>query len=145
MTLVDIYKLIEFISYKQPNVHQFVDEFDSLNRENTQYSAIVCQQREHIWMDDRVTYNFYIGYVDRLNETKNNKIQIHSTGILLINNILQALKSNLDIDNATIGTIITVTQKFTAECACAYAALSITVPLLPCEIDYNVDLKPQKI
>lgn len=136
MTLEEIYEIIKALAFKQPNVHQFVDEFEYLNREDTKYSAVICQQQEHNVFEDRITYNFYIGYADRLNDKKNNKIQIQSIGIQLINNIVNSLLNNEDLDLVTIGRIIPVTQKFSAECACVYGLLSITVPMYRCEILY---------
>ena len=88
MTLLQIYNLIKDVSLAQPNINTVVQEFLDLNREDTKYSAIVIQQRDHQQTsDDFITYNFYIGYVDRLLSDKSNNIEIQSTGINILNNI----------------------------------------------------------
>lgn len=127
MTLVEIYNLIEALSLAQPNVHSFVMEFSDLNREDTQYSAVICQQRQHVHNGDFMTYNFYLGYADKMSDLENDEVEIHSTGINILNTIVTLVNENEGI-YATSSEYIDAKEKFEAECAVVYCSLAVEVP-----------------
>lgn len=129
MTLIEIYNLIETLSLSQPNVHSFVKEFADLNREDAEYSSIICQQRSHIHTDGFMTYNFYLGYADKMSDKENDEVEIHSTGITILNTVISLLNENTDL-YAGASEFITATEKFEAEAAVVYCALSVQVPFI---------------
>ena len=68
-SLYDLYSEVERISRSLPNVNTFTESFDNLNREDVEYSAVVFQFRDGTQPGEGfVTYRFYLGYVDRVNE-----------------------------------------------------------------------------
>ena len=146
MTLLQIYNLIKDVSLAQPNINTVVQEFLDLNREDTKYSAIVIQQRDHQQTsDDFITYNFYIGYVDRLLSDKSNNIDIQSTGINILNNIINYIKDTYYPQIAiSAGQYTVFNQRFTAECSGVYTSIALSIPVSDC-VDYGVikDLKPE--
>ena len=146
MTLLQIYNLIKDVSLAQPNINTVVQEFLDLNREDTKYSAIVIQQRDHQQTnDDFITYNFYLGYVDRLLSDKSNNIDIQSTGINILNNIINYIKDTYYPEIAiSAGQYTVFNQRFTAECSGVYTSIALSIPVSEC-VDYGVikDLKPE--
>lgn len=136
MTLLQIYDTLSEKAFEQPNIHTVESEFTKLNREDTKYSAVIIQQREHSRDYNFMNYNFYLGYVDRLNADKENEIEIHSTGINILNNIINGVREDgypeLDI---TGNQFITFNQRFTAECAGVYTAIQVSVPIGECEFE----------
>lgn len=135
MTLLQITNTIKSISLAQPNIHSFVDEFIDLNSSDAKYSAIILQQITHRRNNDFISYSFYLGYADRLNEDKSNEIEVQSTAIQVIDNIVYALENhNLD---TSMGAYNTFTQRFLAEAAGAYVELNITVPVGECTDDFS--------
>ena len=135
MTLLQITNTIKSISLAQPNIHSFVNEFIDLNSSDAKYSAIILQQITHRRNNDFISYSFYLGYADRLNEDKSNEIEVQSTAIQVIDNIVYALENhNLD---TSMGAYNTFTQRFLAEAAGAYVELNITVPVGECTDDFS--------
>lgn len=135
MTLKQLYDKIALAAASQPNVHQVVDKFDLLNRPETCYASFVIQQQEH--NVDQGTFSFYLGYVDMLNADKSNEIDIQSIGIEAIRNVVNYLDSSYEISDVVAGRAVPLTQKFTAECACVYALVTVTVPTTDCYTLYD--------
>ena len=134
MTLLQVINTIQKISSVQPNIHSFVGEFLALNDVTAKYSAIILQQRTHRRNNDFMTYSFYLGYADRLNEDKSNEVEVQSTAIQVIDDIVYKLE-NLNFD-CTVGVYNTFTQRFLAEAAGGYVELDIVVPMGECEDDF---------
>ena len=135
MTLLQVINTIQTISSVQPNIHSFVGEFLDLNDVTAKYSAIVLQQRTHRRNNDFITYSFYLGYADRLNEDKSNEIEVQSTAINTINSIVSKLE-DLGFDT-TMGSYNTFTERFLAEAAGCYVELNINIPVGECEDDFS--------
>ena len=134
MTLLQVINTIQKISSVQPNIHSFVGEFLALNDVTAKYSAIILQQRTHRRNNDFMIYSFYLGYADRLNEDKSNEVEVQSTAIQVIDDIVYKLE-NLNLD-CTVGVYNTFTQRFLAEAAGGYVELDIVVPMGECEDDF---------
>ena len=81
MTLFETYKAIETVANRHPNVNSVVDDFDKLNVETAKYSAIVIQEDIHSRTEDFMTYNFILGYVDRMVSERDDEVAIHSKAI----------------------------------------------------------------
>ena len=139
MTLLQVINTIQKISSVQPNIHSFVGEFLALNDVTAKYSAIILQQRTHRRNNDFMIYSFYLGYADRLNEDKSNEVEVQSTAIQVIDDIVYKLE-NLNFD-CTVGVYNTFTQRFLAEAAGGYVELDIVVPMGECEDDFAKEEK----
>lgn len=143
MTYLEIIESIKSALSSQPNVHTVVDEFTDLNRETIEYGAGVLQTREHQRNGDFMTYNFWLGYVDRLVDGEYNEIEIQSTGIQILNNVLNILLQKIDYADIVGGTFVPFNQRFLARTAGVYCNLSITIPIGDCAYsaaaDFNQD------
>ena len=138
MTYLQILNLIRDTALAQPNVNTVVREFVDLNREDTVYSAVVIQDRDGEY--DRIvengyhTYTWHLGYVDRLTYDESNRDDIFSTGINIINNIVNSIRNTyfptLEID--LIDKFITFNQRFTASCAGVYVVLAVNIQVSEC-------------
>ena len=135
MTLLQLINTIKTIALAQPNIHSCVDEFLSLNDITAKYSAIILQQRNHQRNNDFISFNFYLGAADRLTEDKSNEIEVQSTAINTINNIVSKLE-DLGFDT-TMGSYNVFTERFLAESAGCYVELSINIPVGECEDDFS--------
>lgn len=145
MTLFETFKIINQVAVTEPNIHTIVNTgnvFD-LNNDNAQvkYSAFCVQQQEHQQIGDYVTYRFNLFYVDRLTDDKRNKLEVQSTAISTLQNIIRGL---IDIELIDVGeevTYQTFTERFSAECAGAYCSLSVTsaTPICYEEYLYNIE------
>ena len=134
MTLLQLINTIKTIALAQPNIHSCVDEFLSLNDITAKYSAIILQQRNHQRNNDFISFNFYLGAADRLTEDKSNEIEVQSTAINTINNIVYKLE-DLGFD-CSMGSYNVFTERFLAEAAGCYVELSINIPVGECEDDF---------
>lgn len=158
MTFLEIVQLLISTARQEPNINTVVREFTDLNRENIDYSAIVIQDRDgyrdYINNQDYITYTWYIGYVDMLTEevvnssylgkecdTYDNSDHIISTGITVINDIINTINSSYypHLELTVSDRINTFHQRFTAECAGVYMVLNANVPLSDCS-DSDVKL-----
>lgn len=144
MTLLEVTKLIEYIASRQPNVNTVVETENiyDLNADNyeVKYSAFCLQQQRHTsTIEGFITFNFYAYYIDRLTNDRENKIIIQSTGINILQNIINVLKERIWITDVNISEYITFTEKFTAECAGAYCMISVTVPNTSLCAQYDIN------
>ena len=148
-TLYELYNLIEKVSTALPNVNQFVNSFDSLNREDTSYAAVVLQFRDGTQATEgSVRYRFYLGYVDRVNEntdtpSTSNNILTQSIAEENIRLIINKLYPEVDI---TFGnTFYPFTQRFAALTAGCYVELAITLAVKDCNYESGSVLRDVEI
>ena len=138
MTYLQILNLIKDTALAQPNVNTVVREFIDLNREDTKYSAVVIQDRDglrdRIVEQDYITYTWHLGYVDRLTYDESNRDDIFSTGINVINNIVNSIRNTYfpTLEVRVIDRFNTFNQRFTASCAGVYVVLAIDVAVSDC-------------
>ena len=132
MTLFETYKAIETVANRHPNVNSVVDDFDKLNVETAKYSAIVIQEDIHSRTDDWMTYNFILGYVDRMVDWRGDDVEIHSVAVSALNTIIDTLKKSNQFVDVTSTNYNIFTKRFDAMCAGAYCSLSISVPISNC-------------
>lgn len=147
--LYELYNLIEKVSTALPNVNQFVNSFDSLNREDTSYAAVVLQFRDGTQATEgSVRYRFYLGYVDRVNEntdtpSTSNNILTQSIAEENLRLIINKLYPEVDI---TFGnTFYPFTQRFTALTAGCYVELAITLAVKDCNYESGSVLRDVEI
>ena len=146
MTYLQILNLIKDTALAQPNVNSVVREFLDLNREDAKYSAVVIQDRDgsrdRIVEQDYVTYTWHLGYVDRLTYDESNRDDIISTGINIINNIVNTIKNTWfpELEVSIVDRINTFDQRFTAQCAGVYVVLSVNAQVSDCVDSESTDL-----
>ena len=146
MTYLQILNLIKDTALAQPNVNSVVREFLELNREDAKYSAVVIQDRDgnrdRIAEQDYVTYTWHLGYVDRLTYDESNRDDIISTGINIINNIVNTIRNTWfpELEVSIVDRINTFDQRFTAQCAGVYVVLAVNAQVSDCIDSESTDL-----
>ena len=134
MTYLQIINILKDTALAQPNVNSVVREFLDLNREDAKYSAVVIQDRDgsrdRIVEQDYVTYTWHLGYVDRLTYDESNRDDIISTGINIINNIVNTIRNTWfpELEVSIVDRINTFDQRFTAQCAGVYCGIGSECP-----------------
>ena len=129
MTLLETIRLIERIAAGQPAVGMVVrnDVFRLNSFSDARYGVFAWTQGQHETDADGAffTYSFTFFYVDRLTEDKGNEIEVQSTGVQTLGNIIRALDEN----GALAGdwTYTTFNQRFLDECAGVFASVSLRV------------------
>ena len=137
-TYLQIINIIRDTALAQPNVNSVVREFLDLNREDAKYSAVVIQDRDgsrdRIEEQDYITYTWHLGYVDRLTYDESNRDDIISTGINIINNIVNTIRNTWfpELEVSLSDRINTFDQRFTAQCAGVYGVLSVNALVSDC-------------
>lgn len=130
MTLLQFIKILEGVAAKQPAVKMIVQ--DSVFRLNDnpadKYGAFVWTQGQHSeGLDsDFRTFRFSLFYVDRLLNDKSNQAEVQSTGVEVLSNVIRTLAEEFGVNEWSIDTF---TQRFTDECAGAWATVSFLVPI----------------
>ena len=146
MTYLQIINLLKDTALAQPNVNSVVREFLDLNREDAKYSAVVIQDRDgsrdRNEEQDYVTYTWHLGYVDRLTYDESNRDDIISTGINIINNIVNTIRNTWfpELEVSIIDRINTFDQRFTAQCAGVYVVLAVNAQMSDCVDSESTDL-----
>lgn len=146
MTYLQIINTIKNTALAQPNVNSVVREFLDLNREDAKYSAVVIQDRDgsrdRIVEQDYVTYTWHLGYVDRLTYDESNRDDIISTGINIINNIVNTIRNTWfpELEVSIVDRINTFDQRFTAQCAGVYVVLAVNAQVSDCVDSESTDL-----
>ena len=146
MTYLQILNTIKDTALAQPNVNSVVREFLDLNREDAKYSAVVIQDRDgsrdRIVEQDYITYTWHLGYVDRLTYDESNRDDIISTGINIIDNIMNTIRNTWfpELEVSIIDRINTFNQRFTAQCAGVYVVLAVNVQVSDCVDSESNDL-----
>ena len=146
MTFLQIVNSIKDTAYAQPNVNTVVREFLDLNREDVVYSAVVIQdrdgERDIFNNQDYITYTFHLGYVDRLRDDQANRDDIFSTGIEVLNNIVNQLRDSFFpyMEVSVVDRFNTFNQRFIADCAGVYIVLAINIPISDCVDGATTDM-----
>lgn len=146
LTYLQILNIIKDTALAQPNVNSVVREFLDLNREDAKYSAVVIQDRDgsrdRIVEQDWNTYTWHLGYVDRLTYDESNRDDIISTGINIINNIVNTIRNTWfpELEVSIIDRFSTFNQRFTAQCAGVYVVLAVNAQVSDCIDSESTDL-----
>lgn len=146
MTYLQIINILKDTALAQPNVNSVVREFLDLNREDAKYSAVVIQDRDgsrdRIVEQDYITYTWHLGYVDRLTYDESNRDDIISTGINIINNIVNTIRNTWfpELEVSIIDRFSTFNQRFTAQCAGVYVVLAVNAQVSDCVDSESTDL-----
>ena len=140
MTLYDLIHTIKHISLQQPNVRTFVEGniYDILNaKKDIEYDCVVATQGTHSTSGEFNNFALNLFYVSRLeSDLEDNRLQIQSVGIEVLNNILKVLEEVYDVEYNNL-TFNTFTERFSDECAGVYCTVTIiTEKELYCGEDY---------
>ncbi len=141
MTLRDTIALIEAVAASQPDVNMIVrNDIYKLNScPAARYGAFAWTQEQHReGIDDYgPAFTFALFYVDRLTEDGGNQVEVQSTAISTLRNVIRALAATLEIEDWTYNTF---NQRFADLCAGAFARVTIRVPAdTICPEDYDTD------
>ena len=145
-TYLQILNIIKDTALAQPNVNSVVREFLDLNREDAKYSAIVIQDRDgsrdRTEEQNYITYTWHLGYVDRLTYDESNRDDIISTGINIIDNIMNTIRNTWfpELEVSIVDRINTFNQRFTAQCAGVYVVLAVNAQVSDCVDSESTDL-----
>lgn len=130
MTLLEFIKILEGVASRQPAVKMIVQDsvFRLNDNPSDKYGAFVWTQGQHSeGLDsDFRTLRFSLFYVDRLLNDKSNQAEVQSTGVEVLSNVIRTLADEFGVNEWSIDTF---TQRFTDECAGAWATVSFLVPI----------------
>lgn len=129
MTLKEIIDVLNEISIEQPSIREYIKSGNiyDLNSERSAKFGVFCvTQGTHSAniVDGYSTYNLFLYYVDRLASDNSNKIEIQSTGMEVLKNILRVFREDYDVEITTADFDV-FTERFSEECAGCYATISI--------------------
>lgn len=132
MTLLELIRTIERVASHQPSIKMVVenDIFRLNNKADARYGVFAFVQGQHSTSADSsyITYAFTLYYVDRLKNDRSNQIEIQSTGIQTLDNIIRHL-DELGIYNDSTYTFQVFNQRFMDECAGVFCNVNLSVPV----------------
>lgn len=139
MTLAQVIARMEAVALAQPSVRSVVrnDVFRLNAIPDTRYGVFAFTQGQHRvnLSSDTVTYSFSLFYVDRLTEDAGNEIEVQSTGVSTLANIIRTLADDFGVLDWTVDTF---NQRFKDLCAGAYASVAIEIPMdYTCSDDFS--------
>lgn len=145
MTLQEIIKTLHSIALTQPNIRSVGegDIYDTLNAEaSSKYAYFFITQNKHQQTEDTDRYSLNVFYIDRLEDDKENKLQIQSTGKEVLTNIFNTFCDDFDAEMSGVD-FQTFTERFSDMCAGVYATVAFEVVRdTNCAEYYNVRYEP---
>lgn len=128
MTLANVIAILERVAGVQPAIRMCVrnDVFRLNSCPNARYGAFAWLQGQHARVGDLQRFAFTLFYVDRLVEDKSNEIEVQSTAIEVLGNVIRYMEE-FGVYTATEPTFTTFNQRFTDECAGAFCAVTFEV------------------
>ena len=140
-------KLIYYIvqaAKEQPNLNTVMlhDVYRLNHLPNIRYSALVIETDQGQHLDNVFRFNLILYYVDRLTYNRDNMLDIQSTGIDVLHNILVSLPEEIDLISSTYRVF---DQKFKDACAGAYVNVTLDIPVnyvcsdVKAGADFNLD------
>ena len=132
MTLAETIKMIEAVASKQPSVNMIVrnDVFRLNEKADARYGVFAWLQGQHSSLSNSsyIDFTFTFFYVDRLKDDKSNEVEIQSTGIQTLNNIIRVLDEYDVVAEATY-VFNVFNQRFADLCAGVYCNVTLSVPM----------------
>ena len=103
MTLKQVIDKLNTIALSQPDLNSVVytgNVYDINKDGNTEFSVFCCTNSTHRYDIEsaRMDYTMILYYVDRLQSDGDNKIEVQSTGIQTLNNILRTFSNENDVE-----------------------------------------------
>ena len=129
MTLLDVIRIMEKAASMQPAVKMVVrnDIFRLNTYADARYGVFAWTQQQHASVnEDMIRFSFSIFYVDRLTFDQGNQVEIQSTGIEVLGNIIRTMEDAGCFPGTA--TFTTFNQRFLDECAGVFCNVSFEVP-----------------
>lgn len=104
------------------------DVYKINNESNVTYATSILTPGTHQINQYTTSYSFSLFYVDRLTHDRENKIDVQSTALTTLKEIINRLIDNyeeVDVDYTYPAQVFT--ERFTDECAGAYITFTLTV------------------
>lgn len=129
MTLIEIINGFNDIALRQPAIQDVLKSgniYDLNESRNAKFSTFCATQGTHNSniSDGYTNYNFYLYYVDRLKTDESNKLEIQSTGIEVLKNIIRTFQKDYDCEIDSVEYQV-FTERFSEVCAGVYATISV--------------------
>ena len=141
MNYASLIKYIKDVAINNPLVRQTIDgDIYQINSKENQYGVFCVTGNVATRNDHTTTYEFTLFYVDRLLEDQSNKNVVQTDAIICIQSICNFINQNNE--NINISTPINYelfTQRFTDQCAGAFATINMEVEdsLGDCDLFYE--------
>lgn len=139
MTLAEVIKIVERVASAQPDINMVVrnDVFRINAAPSVKYGVFAWLQNQHRLEveNDYMHFSFTFFYVDRLTEDGSNEIEVQSTGITTLGNILKRL-DDLGVLTEDDYTFQTFNQRFLDVCAGVFCNVDLVVPVAVCAEDF---------
>lgn len=130
MTLRDTIAVIERLAAAEPAVSMIVrnDIFRLNAMPDARYGVFAWTQQQHTIpaSGDLLRFSFNLYYVDRLTEDRANELEIQSTAVQVLGNVLRGLPA-AGVYMGGDAAIRTFNQRFSDECAGAFATITLEV------------------
>jgi hypothetical protein len=130
MTLYEIVNEFKEIALSKPNIN-YVDDGDvfELNaKPNLKYGVFYVTQSNHIIGQDTTQFQLTLYYIDRVFEDYSNSLEVHSTGLQVLTDIINSFNyNNPDVNIEFDINATTFIHKFSDVCAGVFAGITITV------------------
>ena len=141
MTLIETVRAIEQEAMRQPAIRMIVrhDVYRINNVPDRRYGILAWMQQEHsaTMSNDIARFSFSLFYADRLTENRRNELEIQSTGIQVLDNIIRGLyEKGICADDWTYRAF---TERFVDECAGVWCDVSFSVPVSLVCVDTSPD------
>ena len=121
--------MVERTCLSHPLVGNFYSGRYRLNStDDIDYSAVVYTHNSTTVGENTTIVAFNLLYVDRLTETRENMLEIHSAGFDAIAEIYNALRQNFDVDGKERIQINLFEEQFADNVAGAVASLTLEMP-----------------
>lgn len=132
MTLTETIRAIETVASSQPSIRSIVrnDIFRLNSIPDAKYAVFGWTQGQHSANIESsfITYRFTFFYIDRLTADKKNELEVQSTGIQVLDNILRHLET-IGVYSDSDWQFTTFNQRFLDECAGVFSSVALNVPV----------------
>lgn len=132
MKLIEVTNALKAIALAQPAIRSVIpnDVYRLNSVPNVSYGVFSFVQGTHRNDDaDLIRFAFTLFYVDRLTEAKDNEIEVQSTGIEVLRNIIKGFENTYCDGEHQMVSFVTFTERFSDECAGAFASVEFNVPV----------------
>lgn len=141
MTLKEIFDAFNELALKQPSISEIIKSgniYDLNGMRNAKYAVFCAVQDTHsLDVENSVmNYRFFLYYVDRLSSDKDNKIDVQSTAINTLTNIIRVFADKYDAEVLSVD-FNPFTDSFDGLGAGAYATINLSVFIDGCKEDFE--------
>lgn len=127
MTYYKFLQTIQIIANTHPLINEFGegDVYEYMNSGSHKYPCLFLTLTNITTDDDGTTYNFTLFYIDRLLDNNINKVNVQSTGVNVIKQVLNKMTESLYEVQINSLDFTPFTEKFADYCGGAFANVSI--------------------